>query len=192
MLVRGPVATLEEVRPFLRGVSASMGITPMSPRSAFEGNEGSRERELIYRALMELQIEVRDLRQILLHQHAAPMDPPRYEDVPYTPATRDMLPLLPPSRTIESEYHSPEDVEDAPFEIENGDPPESDEIEDTVDEHSSIKLPSDRLPTMEEMELALITEALRRFDGNRRDSARALGISERTLYRKLKELEDES
>ena len=43
------------------------------------------------------------------------------------------------------------------------------------------------LPTMEEAEDALIAEALRRFDGNRRQSADALGISERTLYRKIKE-----
>ncbi len=43
------------------------------------------------------------------------------------------------------------------------------------------------LPTMEEAEAALIAEALRRFEGNRRQSAEALGISERTLYRKLKD-----
>ena len=43
------------------------------------------------------------------------------------------------------------------------------------------------LPTMEEAETALIREALRRFDGNRRQTAEALGISERTLYRKIKD-----
>jgi DNA-binding NtrC family response regulator len=57
-------------------------------------------------------------------------------------------------------------IEEAFFEIEPSDP--------------------DRpLPTIEEAEKALIVEALRRFDGNRRETARALGISERTLYRKL-------
>ncbi len=44
---------------------------------------------------------------------------------------------------------------------------------------------------MEEAERALIIEALRRFDGNRRQTADALGISERTLYRKIKDLEEE-
>ena len=44
---------------------------------------------------------------------------------------------------------------------------------------------------MEEAEQALIAEALRRFDGNRRQTAKALGISERTLYRKIKDLEEE-
>ena len=47
------------------------------------------------------------------------------------------------------------------------------------------------LPTIEEAEQALLREALRRFDGNRRQTAEALGISERTLYRKVKDLEDE-
>jgi DNA-binding NtrC family response regulator len=31
---------------------------------------------------------------------------------------------------------------------------------------------------------------LKRFEGNRRQTARALGISERTLYRKIKEIEE--
>ena len=45
------------------------------------------------------------------------------------------------------------------------------------------------LPTIEEAESALLREALRRFDGNRRQTAEALGISERTLYRKVKDIE---
>lgn len=38
-----------------------------------------------------------------------------------------------------------------------------------------------------EMEKELITAALNRFDGNRRNAAQELGISERTLYRKIKD-----
>jgi DNA-binding NtrC family response regulator len=45
------------------------------------------------------------------------------------------------------------------------------------------------LPTIEDAERTLIMEGLHRFDGNRRLTAEALGISERTLYRKIKELE---
>lgn len=41
------------------------------------------------------------------------------------------------------------------------------------------------LPTLEEAEKLLIGKALERFEGNRRKSADALGISERTLYRKI-------
>ena len=47
------------------------------------------------------------------------------------------------------------------------------------------------IPTLEETERALIRRALRRFDGNRRETARTLGISERTLYRKLKDMDED-
>ncbi|MFP4229048.1 MAG: sigma 54-interacting transcriptional regulator [Salinivenus sp.] len=49
----------------------------------------------------------------------------------------------------------------------------------------------EELPTLEEAEEELITQALKRFDGNRRKTAEALGISERTLYRKLKDIDED-
>jgi len=54
--------------------------------------------------------------------------------------------------------------------------------------------PSDEpeeLPTLEEAEKQLISRALEKFDGNRRETAQALGISERTLYRKLKDIDED-
>ena len=44
--------------------------------------------------------------------------------------------------------------------------------------------------SVEKIETGAINEALRRFNGNRRLAAKALGISERTLYRKLGKLEN--
>ncbi len=41
--------------------------------------------------------------------------------------------------------------------------------------------------SLQEMEKRMISEALQRYKGNRRVAARALNISERTLYRKIKE-----
>lgn len=41
--------------------------------------------------------------------------------------------------------------------------------------------------SLQQMEQRMIAEALQRFKGNRRVAARALSISERTLYRKIKE-----
>ena len=41
--------------------------------------------------------------------------------------------------------------------------------------------------SLEEMERRMITDSLARYKGNRRLAARALKISERTLYRKIKE-----
>ncbi len=50
-------------------------------------------------------------------------------------------------------------------------------------EHSAIL--SDEDYRLDEMERKLIISALKRFEGNRRMAAKTLGISERTLYRKL-------
>ncbi len=43
----------------------------------------------------------------------------------------------------------------------------------------------DDLPSVEEMEVFLIERALEKYSGNRRKAARILGMSERTLYRKI-------
>jgi DNA-binding NtrC family response regulator len=46
---------------------------------------------------------------------------------------------------------------------------------------------TETLPTLQEAERALIERALRVTDGHRGNAARKLGISERSLYRKLEE-----
>ena len=51
----------------------------------------------------------------------------------------------------------------------------------------SSEVQDPRTLSLEEMEHKLIAEALERYKGNRRVAARALNISERTLYRKIKE-----
>ena len=43
------------------------------------------------------------------------------------------------------------------------------------------------LPSLEQAELELIKRALDEYAGNRRKAAEALGISERTLYRKIEQ-----
>ncbi len=43
--------------------------------------------------------------------------------------------------------------------------------------------------SLNEMEKEMISKALKKFNGKRKDAAEELGISERTLYRKIKEYE---
>ena len=43
----------------------------------------------------------------------------------------------------------------------------------------------DEIPSIEATEQFLIKQALEKYDGNRRRASETLGISERTLYRKL-------
>jgi DNA-binding NtrC family response regulator len=46
----------------------------------------------------------------------------------------------------------------------------------------------DKQVTLKDLEAQHITELLDQFQGNRKKAAEALGISERTMYRKLKHL----
>jgi DNA-binding NtrC family response regulator len=55
------------------------------------------------------------------------------------------------------------------------------------DEGYSPEAQDARTLSLQEMEHKMIAEALERYKGNRRVAARALNISERTLYRKIKE-----
>ena len=179
VLIRQSPVSAESIRPFLRGVSASRGLA-VARTTPFHGDE-VRERELLYRALLELRTEVREIRGLLTG--ASSTDEMFGEGRP--PLSASSLPE--PIHEVAYEPPVPQDTyddaADTPFEIED-----AHELEpSTLDDVLAAGLP---LPTMEDAESALIREALRRFDGNRRQTADALGISERTLYRKIKDIED--
>ncbi len=58
---------------------------------------------------------------------------------------------------------------------------------DLVDAEKPANEEEDTFPTLEEMERDLIYRALQKSGGNKRKAAQMLAISERTLYRKIKE-----
>lgn len=173
VLMRGASISAEDLQPYLRGVNSpggGLGLVPSGHRSPHEEDgTGARERELIYRALIELRGEVKELKeQISLLVNAA----------------RTNAPVSDPGRMLvvheDRTPHSPY-IEDAPFEFDG----EPDEVSSLIEEPSPTGL-----PTLEDAERTLILSALKRFDNNRRQTAEALGISERTLYRKLKDIEE--
>jgi len=203
VLVRNDTATADDLRPFLRGVSAAQGLTLASKAPGDEGD--ARERELIYRALMELRAELSDVKAMLARMVGnAGALPPAYSEMPVRfdagrglgegPGAFDFVSgdagrFREEAGTV---YEGP--IEDVTYEIEDEveDVASTEaEADDAAEPDTALRLGTGRLPTMEEAEQALIAEALRRFDGNRRQTAKALGISERTLYRKIKDLEEE-
>lgn len=96
------------------------------------------ERELIYKALLSLGVEMREMKQLLL-QVSERLNGYGKEGIIVTP--------------METFRNSEEEV----------------------------------IKPIDEMEREMIVKALDKFRGNRRQAARALNISERTLYRKIKE-----
>jgi DNA-binding NtrC family response regulator len=184
VLLRTPEVSADDLRPLLRGVSASTGLVPVSRTDRRDDQpEDVRERELVYRAMIELRMEMRELKeQVATLVSRLGVVARRGEEESLTGPRRDFVIVRDPDDLLSSM------VEDIPFEIE---PEEARQGSNGAHEGSAVpEAPSDQsLPTIEDAERKLIGEALERFEGNRRQTARALGISERTLYRKLKDLD---
>ena len=117
------------------------------------------ERELIYFALLDLKREVAELRATVERN---------------TPPPAVVQPVA-PEESSQSIYP----VDDAPYNP--ADPQRPTAIH--VPENAAIE----PLPTLKDREREAIEQALDRVGGNRRKAAAILGISTRTLYRKLKE-----
>ncbi len=126
------------------------------------------ERELIYFALLDLKREVAELRASV--ERNAPMMPS--PTPPVAPAV-----VQPVAREESSQPIYP--VEDAPYNPSDLQRPAAIRIS----ENAAIE----PLRTLKDREREAIEQALGRVGGNRRKAAAILGISARTLYRKLKE-----
>lgn len=120
------------------------------------------ERELIYFALLDLKREVAELRAAVERDAPPPVAPAVVQPI----APEESRPSIYP-------------VEDPPY-----NPAES-------QRPAAIRIPENAaiepLPTLKDREREAIEQALDRVGGNRRKAAAVLGISTRTLYRKLKE-----
>ncbi len=180
---------VDDITTFMRGVTSSGAsneviLSSSSGRTGWQDGEdgiaGAKERELIYRALLEMRLELREMKELLRGNNTrphhtdtpTPIHTPEFDDgaAPYfIERIESDKPLLPPAQ-------------DASYEI------ESHGMEVTTTEEEANK---PVFPTLESAERQLITDALKYYNGNRRQTARSLGISERTLYRKLKEIEEE-
>ncbi len=143
-----------------------------------ESSDFSRhDRELVYRALVELRTDISDVKKMLAN-------------FIYTSFSNKDIKALPPALRDEI---SPTHVADFNVEIPtqhaaNVQPlPQKDENEVPESEESVLLkfFGGDEIPSIEAAEQFLIKQALTKYDGNRRKASDTLGISERTLYRKL-------
>jgi transcriptional regulator with PAS, ATPase and Fis domain len=136
--------------------------------------EGLSERDILYKVLFDMKKDVIDLKKIVLDLmngdgRAGEMvkDNPRlFDDISDRPGiSKDHVVLnIPPQNNASSDEHA-EVVQDISHETED----------DTL--------------SIEKKEKELIIRALRKNNNKRKYAARDLGISERTLYRKIKQYE---
>ena len=134
VIERGKTIDANDVRKYLRDMGNGNRNLPVHTHKSTE----QVERELIYRALLEMKSDIMEIKHLLAQDngHSVPVNPYQYAET-----------------AIDTENH------------ESG----------------------DHFLPMDEMERRMIIGALERFKGNRRLAAKALKISERTLYRKIKE-----
>ncbi|MEL7120782.1 MAG: helix-turn-helix domain-containing protein, partial [Bacteroidota bacterium] len=100
------------------------------------------------------------------------------------------------NNTSTSGFYPSRAIEEEPYEdFNNGSMPSSSGqlkpiiIDDKTKEHySSMEVVEENL-SLEENEKELIRKALKKHNGRRKEAAQDLGISERTLYRKIKQYE---
>ncbi len=136
----------------------SVSVISSHSRSA---NDMSDERELLYKVLFDMKSDINDLKRMLAEVlHKSP-------DVSYRQPANEYKALL-PSPTIDKDYEEVEQYADS---------------EDVT--HELTERPAQ---TKADAQREQILRALRNNNGRRRDAARELFMSERTLYRKIKEL----
>lgn len=133
---------------------------------------GHEDREMLYRAIIEMRTELADIKKMvggLLYSQfrSGPMDSNLLPSS--TGSSTNDHPVVANSGAPSTSYGSP---------IDTGLDPIFEEDEDLeFDDHD--------LPSLEDAEKTLIKKALRIYRGNRRKASEALGVSERTLYRKI-------
>jgi len=166
--------TSDIMRQYLPDISNSN--LPAIIKSPDEGGTNDfSEREILYKVLFEMRQDVSDLKSIVLElmQNRTNDDSLRtknpnalkrlFEETPQFDRKED---TMLPSEFSSSDYNISKPAE-AHF----------------IDEHEEVE----ESLSLEETERGLIEKALRKHNNRRKWAAKELGISERTLYRKIKE-----
>lgn len=145
---------------------------------SFSSSPGNADMGIIYRALLEMKTEISDLKKMLANFLYTTM------------ADKRPIKALPAAvtRTIDPNdisTHIREQINDSSLGIRSIDTLEQTEEEEEGEDEITRFFGEKEIPSIEEAEKFLIEQALKRYDGNRRKASEALGVSERTLYRKL-------
>lgn len=153
--------------------------------SSNDSGTSATEREILYKFLFDLKKDSNDIKQLLfelIQQQGMGGNIPK--TAPAAPNEGFILPssghfnAAPPERSEPKQYVNYPSNGDAPVIINNGN-----DLHDHEEVEESLSL-IDR-------EREFIIKALLKHKGKRKDAAHELGISERTLYRKIKEYDIE-
>lgn len=159
---------------------SSQNLLPIlaNDRNLFDSKSFSNEREILYQVLFDMRKDITDLKAVVNNLMAGRVDVPSYDNIvsqPIMPHRKEqevdaVIDIIP--NTKHSSKKMPQITEDNQIE----------DTEEYIEESLSIS----------DAEKDTIVKALTRHKGKRKYAAQDLRISERTLYRKIKEygLED--
>ncbi len=147
--------------------------------SDFSDADNLNERELIYKYLIDMRRDLNEIKKIVFQFI---LNNKNSEEAPYT-ANKEITPPPLPIKLSDQQIHNP--IHDSNTIIANS---KKDDDTDVV-----YLLENDKNNgnveslSLEEKEKELIIKAIQKHNGKRKLAAEELGISERTLYRKIKE-----
>jgi transcriptional regulator with PAS, ATPase and Fis domain len=161
--------TAETLQNYL--VEFTQSTLPVLHRE-FAGNEGLSERELLYKVLFDMKKDMGDMKKLISEIISATGINPTNIGVPQANAVVENYP-------VKSDFYQPHFAEEK-SNYSNQKIPLND-IQ--VDYHEEVE----ESLSLEKKEKEIISKALEKHHGRRKNAAQELGISERTLYRKIKE-----
>ncbi len=170
VLSTNKIITAKDLSPFLPERSFNR-LPVLAHQANGNGPEFSNEREILYKLFFDMKRDVTELKKMFLE---VLQNGTSHVQMPGGFFNEPMI-----SEPKQTESHQPvlSTTQNQPMVIGNG----------TIQEHIVVE---ESLNIMDK-EKELIIKALKKHRGKRRDAALDLGISERTLYRKLKEYDIE-
>jgi len=197
VLEKSQFVDADKLKKYLKGrqrVGASDNLPMLNDTLGFNQNSSSNTQghntELIYRALLEMRSDIGDVKKMIANLVYSLFSSNKPNNLPALPAKNSQNDsLINNDIDVTSNYYSSEQSMEHPMNqmpaISNIKTDDFESYEESLEDESNIQLKGDYIPSLEETERFLIERALEVFDGNRRKASETLGISERTLYRKL-------
>ncbi len=131
------------------------------------------EREILYKVLFDMRNEIQELKTMVLDMARNPGNDFSAQAAAFNTTSFDNLPVLsspaaPPSNNNTIHFHNPT---------------QNEYKEEIIDHHEEVE----ESLSLNDVERDMIVKALQKHNNRRKNAAKELGISERTLYRKIKE-----
>lgn len=184
VLAQSKQISAEMLQQFLPPVdqNRSLAIIQQQPPAIHHGGNASNsdfnsERDILYKLFFDMKKDMNDLKQMIYdvanHQGYTPTDPA---------ISRNAVPVYTePVQPQQSAFSNPVVI---PVPVSNT---PNNNIPILLDSSSSTHEDVEETLSLTDREKDFITKALKKHKSRRRDAANELGISERTLYRKIKE-----